>query len=129
MRKVITLFAILLFIFSSKVFSQTISAVTYPFTNSSGAVLEDMSSGTTLRVGPTLDDGDSSVINMGFDFWYVGVRYSQFSANTNGLFRLGSVAAGTGFTNAFTSGAAGNIFSYWDDLWSGTNGKVHYKVI
>ena len=77
-----------------------ISATTYPFTTGAGVALEDMSSGTTQLLGPNLDDTASAVTNIGFDFWYDGVRHSQFSVNVNGLARLGPTVIGTTFNNS-----------------------------
>src|SRR5260221_1822558 len=110
--------------------AQTISATTYPFAASSGVALEDMSSGTTTLVAPNLDGGVSAVTNIGFDFWFVGVLQTQFSVNSNGLLRVGSTPVQVASTNNLaTSANAPEIASYWDDLWTGTNGKVHYKVV
>ncbi|HEY2954460.1 MAG TPA: putative Ig domain-containing protein, partial [Candidatus Eisenbacteria bacterium] len=110
--------------------AQTISATTYPFTSSNGVSLENMSSGTTQLVGPNLDDSASGVTAIGFDFWLVGTRYTQFSVNANGLMRLGGTVVGTTFTNDLASSTnVPQIAPYWDDLFVGTNGKVHYKVV
>src|ERR1041384_216397 len=109
-----------------------ITATTYGFANASAVALEDMSSGTTQLVAANLDDTASAVTNLGFDFWYDGVRFTQFSVNANGLCRLGSAAVSTSFDNstAFASTTnAPKIAPYFDDLWVGTNGKVHFKVI
>jgi hypothetical protein len=112
--------------------SQLISASTYAFLPQNSVALEDMSSGTTQLVGPSADDTASAVTNIGFDFWYDGVRYSQFSVNANGLARLGSTAVATTFNNS-TSGLdttvnAPKIAAYFEDLCTGASGKVHYKV-
>src|SRR6266853_2241897 len=89
-----------------------------------------MSSGTTQLVTASQDDTASFVNNIGFDFWYDGVRFTQFSCNANGLCRLGSTVIDTAFTNSLASVTdAPKIAPYWDDLWVGTNGKIHYKVI
>jgi len=110
--------------------ADVISSATYPFTSGSGATLEDMSTGTTQLVAAGSDDNASSVVNIGFDFWFDGVRQTQFSANANGLMRLGATAVGTTFTNDLASTTnVPQIAPYWDDLWVGTNGKVHYKVV
>lgn len=110
--------------------SQTISATTYPFSSSTGASLEDMSSGTTQLVAADTDDGASAVTNIGFDYWFVGVRYTQFSVNANGLVRLGSTVVGTTWSNDLTTTTnVPQIAPYWDDLYTGTNGKVHFKVV
>jgi hypothetical protein len=109
---------------------EAVTAVTYPFTNTSAIALEDMSSGTTQLVAAGQDDTASAVTNIGFDYWYDGVRMTQFSANANGLLRFGSTAVSTGFTNSLASTTdAPKIGAYWDDQCTGTNGKVHFKVI
>ncbi len=109
---------------------ELITGTSYPFTNSTGVALEDMSSGTTQLVAASQDDTASAVTNIGFDFWYDGVRQTQFSANANGLVRLGGTAISTGFTNSLASTTdAPKIGPFWDDLCTGTNGKAHFKVI
>jgi hypothetical protein len=106
-----------------------ITVATYPFTNSSAVALEDMSSGTTQLVAANQEDTASSVNNIGFDFWFDGVRQTQFSVNANGLMKLGSIAIGTASANDLTSPTnIPQIAPYWDDLYIGTNGKVHFKV-
>ena len=68
--------------------SELITAATYPMTLP-GAVLEDMSTGTTQLIGASSDDGNSAVADIGFEFWFDGVRATQFGANANGFIRLG----------------------------------------
>src|SRR5688572_1885214 len=107
-----------------------ITGTTYPFSTMAGVLLEDMSSGTTQLVGPALDDTASAVTSIGFDFWFDGVRATEFSCNANGLCRLGPVVVTTTFTNSLaTTTAAPKIAPFWDDLCTATNGKVHYKTI
>ena len=107
-----------------------ITVGTYPFTNFSAIALEDMSSGTTQLVGSNQEDTASSVTSIGFDFWFDGVRQTQFSVNANGLLRLGSSAVGTTSGNNLASITnVPQIAPYWDDLYTGTNGKIHFKVV
>ena len=109
---------------------ETITLTSYPFTSGSGVALEDMSSGTTQLVAASQDDTASVVTNIGFDFWYDGVRQTQFSANANGLLRLGGTVVSTGFTNSLASTTdAPKIGVFWDDLCTGTNGQAHFKII
>ena len=109
--------------------SDLITVTSYPMTALAGVLLEDMSSGTTELLGPNLDDTASAVTNIGFDFWFDGVRATEFSCNPNGLCRLGPVVVTTTFTNSLaTTTAAPKIAPFWDDLCTGANGKVHYKV-
>lgn len=109
--------------------SELVTATTYPMTNP-GAVLEDMSTGTTQLIGPSTDDSNSILVNIGFDFWFDGVRFTQFGVNGNGFARLGAASTGTSFTNSIgTTTNAPKIMPYWDDLCVGTTGKVHFKTI
>ena len=64
----------------------------YNLTVSTTASLVDMSSGTTSLIAAAIDDGASTVNSIGFDFWLMGARYTQFSANSNGFIRLGAAA-------------------------------------
>ncbi|MBC7899585.1 MAG: carboxypeptidase regulatory-like domain-containing protein [Saprospiraceae bacterium] len=114
-------------------FADLISATTYAFSSASGVALEDMSSGTTQLVGPGLDDNASLVTNIGFNFLYDGVLFTQFSANANGLAKLGPVAVLTTFNNTTTGiGTATNapkIAAYFEDLCTGSTGAVRSKVV
>jgi hypothetical protein len=112
---------------------ETITIASYPFSSSAGTALEDMSSGTTQLLGPGLDDNSSAITSIGFDFWFDGIRQTQFSVNANGLFGLGGTVVNngsTGRTNDFAT-ATNNpkISPYWDDMCTAATGKVHYKVV
>lgn len=108
-----------------------ITVTTYPMTVGTDTLV-DMSSGTTQIVGPGVDDTASAVTDIGFEFFYDGVRHTQFSVNANGLARLGNAAVSTAFNNATGFAVTTNapkIAPYFDDLCVGGDGKVHYKVI
>ena len=117
-------------IFAAQPAPGLVTAGTYPFADASPATLEDMSSGTTQLIGANSDDGNSVAANIGFDYWFDGVRFTQFGANANGFIRLGAAPTGTSFTNSLaTTTNAPKIAPYWDDLCTGSTGKVHFKVI
>jgi hypothetical protein len=106
-----------------------ISGATYSFTGSTGT-LEDMSSGATVLLAADMDNFASALAPIGFEFWFDGVRQTQFSVNANGLMRLGVAAVGTTSTNNLASATnVPQLAPYWDDLWIGNNGRVHYKVV
>jgi hypothetical protein len=110
--------------------AQVINGTTYPFTAATGVALENMASGTTQLIGPSVDDTASAVTNIGFDYWHNGVRAAQFSVNPNGNLKLGPVVITTTFTNSLASTTdAPKLPPYWDDLCTGSTGKVHYKVV
>ena len=114
------------------------------FSTGTNASLEDMSSGTTQLIGAGVNNQRSSVINIGFDVWFMGVRYTQFSVNIEGVIQLGAtqVAAAanspsidTGLPRlcAFASGSldgTGEVAPQLGD-WStaSSTGQVHYKAI
>ena len=100
----------------------------YTLSTSGAPPLDDMSSGTSLLIFSANDDVASSVQNIGFPFYFGGVTYTQFSVNSNGLMRLGSVVVSNSASNLLT-GASDfpKICPYWDDLSTGTNGIVHFK--
>jgi hypothetical protein len=105
---------------------------TYTFSNGSGGTLDPMT-GSTQLVGSSSDDGISAVTNIGFSFTYGGTAYTQFSANANGLIRLGptAIASGlSGYSNSASNAGSNSpaIMTYWDDLATGTNGRVHFVL-
>jgi len=95
------------------------------------ASLTDMSAGTTQLVGANLDDTPSAVTNIGFDFYFQGTRFSQFSANSNGLIRLGAVAVQGGSPYKPLAQAGQSLITAYgaDQRTLVTTGKVHFKVI
>lgn len=79
--------------------------------------------------GFSQDDNRSDFTDIGFDFWYNGVRYTQFSVSTNGFLDFSSSTDDGGPTaddfgydnNAFTANSAANrtnpaIAPFYDDL-------------
>lgn len=60
----------------------------------------------------TQDDNRSDFTDIGFDFWYNGVRYTQFSVSTNGFIDFSSSTA--------DGGASGGVFSYDNTVFSNT---------
>lgn len=104
----------------------------YSFTAGTSGVLDPMT-GSTQLVASASDDGASAVTSIGFTFNYAGTDYTQFSANANGLVRLGATAVTTQWTNTTANVALSSpaIMPYWDDLATGSaagGGKVHYVL-
>ncbi|HLO60825.1 MAG TPA: hypothetical protein VK179_18885, partial [Bacteroidales bacterium] len=111
-----------------RVAAQNITATTYTFARS-GFSPTSISAPDTL-VPSNSDDVASQVTDIGFTFWFAGTPYTQFSVNENGLMTLGDVQiSGTDHVNDMTSNLTlPKIAPYWDDLATGTNGNVVYKV-
>lgn len=103
------------------------SSANYGFSTATNGALTDMSSGTTQLVAPGADDAASAVVPIGFDFYLLGTRYTQFSASSNGFLRLGGTAV-TGTTYALGAVGAPLIASLGSDLVVSPTGRVHYKV-
>jgi hypothetical protein len=53
---------------------------------------------SSWRNGADVDDNRSFPVNIGFDFWYDGVRYTQFSISTNGYLDFSASSADGGPT-------------------------------
>jgi hypothetical protein len=127
--KKITLLAFLVIAFGINTLA-VVNATSYPYTYTAGVPLEDMSSGTTQIIGPSADDTASAVTGIGFSFGFDGNTYTQFSATSNGLMRLGAtVAVNNSYGNINDSGSTPKTVAYWDDLCTSSTGKVHYKLV
>jgi len=114
MKKLFILAALLFaVVFSNTANSQ--SSANYTFATNTTGSLTDMSSGTTQIVAAAADDAASTIQNIGFEFWFMGVRYTQYSASSNGFVRLGGTAVTT-TTYTLAGATAALIASYGSDL-------------
>lgn len=104
------------------------NAANYTFTTTTTGSLVDMSSGTTQLVAANQDDAASSVTSLGFDFFFMGVRQTQFSVNSNGSLRLGATAVSNTAYEPLAVASTSIITAYGADQRTHTSGKVHYKV-
>jgi hypothetical protein len=86
-RTIFLSIVIMLIIKGTYVQGQNVS--TYTFTQTSGTYTA-ITGGTTL-IGANQLNYYSPLTNIGFDFIYHGVAFTQFSASSNGYIRLGSV--------------------------------------
>jgi hypothetical protein len=119
------LFFIIAFFSSNQGFSQ-VSTANYTLTKDSSSSLVNMSTGTTQLIGTAVDDGSSSLTNIGFNFWFMGQKYTQFSVSSNGLLQLGSIPSTTTYSIAGNSSAV--IAAFAGDQKTSSTGKVHYMV-
>lgn len=63
----------------------------YAFNTTTSSSLLPMDIATTTLVhGPNTHLRSSAVFPIGFEFWFMGVRYTDFSVNSNGVIRLGN---------------------------------------
>ena len=123
--KKLFIFLIVSSLFINGIYTQNIA--NYSFSTNQLAVLENMTGGTVQLIGPSSQDVSSVITDIGFEFKFMGMTYSQFSVNSNGQFRLG----GTLISNTGISDAA-PVMSLLVPISGGNSilstGKVHYKV-
>jgi hypothetical protein len=106
------------------------NSANYSFTTTTTGSLTDMSSGTTQLNAADQDDVSSFVTNIGFDFFFMGVRYSQFSVNSNGTLRFGATVISNTLYDPLGQAAQNLITAYGaDQRTHAGNGKVHYKML
>jgi len=100
----------------------------YNFNTSTGNTLDPMTGATTL-LSNGIDDTPSSIQNIGFDFLFDNILYTEFSLTPDGFIKLGSPVTTSQFTNSITSTLnIPKLYPYWDDLATGTDGNVSFVV-
>jgi subtilisin-like proprotein convertase family protein len=116
-------------------YSYTQSISNYTFSTGTTESLVDMSTGSTTLIGASQVLTASAVTNIGFDVFFVGTYFNQFSVNANSVLRFGPVAvvgAGNAYNipgNSRVIALAGTNTGSGDQLATFLTGKVHYKVI
>ncbi|MFN3942888.1 MAG: T9SS type A sorting domain-containing protein [Flavobacterium sp.] len=124
----------LVLIFGHNSFAQNVNNYTFLTGTNASLGLDknnnplDMSVGTTQVYGGNVDTyGTATLQNLGFQFTFMGVPYTQFSCNPDGQVRLGTNV----FTGGHTSSAAAGlplIIANNIDGKTDITGQVHYKV-
>ena len=108
-----------------------INATTYPFSTTGNRNLEDMT-GATMLVDMSAGYQNSGLQDIGFDFWFDGVRYTHFAVSGHGFVRLGKRVEGFFFgsnNNLASSTNTPLLAPLWDSLCFGSNAAVHAKVV
>lgn len=106
------------------------NAANYTFSTDTTASLTDMSNGTTQLLAANIDDTASALTNIGFDFFFQGSRFTQFSINENGVVRLGATAQTSTPYKPPAQAGLPIITAYGaDQRTHAGDGKVHFKVI
>ncbi len=99
-------------------------------------IWEDISTTGTLvnnwvatSTWPAVDEGKAGPFQLGFNFKFYGVPYTQFWISSNGWLSFTDItdAAMTNGPLPSTSTPNGMIAAIWDDLDGKTTGKVYYK--
>lgn len=125
MRK-IYLFLAVLCLAATTVIGQNVANYSYATTTTGS--LTNMATGTTQLIAADQDDAASAVTNIGFEFFFQGIRYTQFSVNSNGTLRLGATAVGSTLYDPLAQNAQALITAYGADQRTHSSGKVHYRV-
>lgn len=103
------------------------TAAGYAFSTGTGSSL--LAPTLTQIIASGNDDGTSTLQNIGFTFVYEGTSYTQFSANSNGLVRLGSTTITGEYSNITTSTInQPKLMPLWDDLSTASNGSVSFGI-
>ena len=86
--------------------------------------------GTEITFNGGLDDGYSNILDIGFNFTYYGVEYSQVSVSTNGFLYFGELSSSYRSNTELPDAEIPNkiIAAFWNDLDGRTNGIAYYKA-
>lgn len=141
MKKLIHSIALFISILSiSKGYSQ--SSANYTVTRNTGITYNSIEASSpsffTWRNTTSNQDDDNRSYQepIGFDFWYLGIRYTEFSANLNGTLDFSSSTSdgnngGTGpygpnYNNLFSTANQTMLAlaPVYDDLWTGEGGTT-----
>jgi hypothetical protein len=124
-RSVITSLAV--FFLSFQLSAQSVT--NYAFSATTATFTPLTAASTTTWTGST-DDGLSALVPIGFDFWYMGARYTSIAASTNGWISLGSVPANYVYNNSLaTAGSPRPVIApLWDDLDIVSTANVTYRT-
>jgi hypothetical protein len=92
-----------------------------------GNSLDDLSFGATTIVTSGRSNETTGIINLPFIFKFGGNSFDKFSVSSNGRMKLGNVVVGNSSDNteAFDEFI---MMPWWDELTTGNNGNVRYKV-
>lgn len=126
------LFALLIILFhlfnADIVLSQSIA--NYPFSTNTTSSLEDLTTGATSLLTGNNDDVATSVTTIGFDFFFGGVRYTYFSANSNGQVKLHTSSGATAISSSnVTTYSASTPILFPMSADNEVNGGMRYKII
>ena len=82
--------------------------LTYEFSQSSAPYVPMV--GGSQIIAPNTDDGESGALNIGFDFLFDNVIFTQFVANSNGSIRLGAIGSAIDVISSNTFSTGGIAF-------------------
>lgn len=103
------------------------STANYTRTSNATASLVGMT-GSTFLIGPSNDDSSSALTSLGFNFWFMGVRYNSLSASSNGAVALGNTKIPSSYygNNFPFASPAAIIAPFLQNMRTSSSGKVHF---
>ena len=127
-RQFAQLISALFIMLGFSVFVSAQPANSYVFSTSAGVTLETLTSPTQI-LNSGLDDSQSGIRLIGFTFNFGGTAYTQFSASSNGLMRLGAATVATTFGNNIGTGTFPQLCPWWDDTHTASDGGIFMQVL
>ncbi|TCD07708.1 DUF2341 domain-containing protein [Pedobacter frigidisoli] len=124
----IRLFLSIVFLFSA-IAASAQSINNYSFSQSSSTYIALTGATNATGLVGSLDDGLYQNIPIGFDFWYMGNRFTSISAGTNGFLSFDLINTGDNYhvTNNLATSLQRNVLApLWDDLALNTTTAVSY---
>lgn len=106
-------------------------ASSYLLENSTGSTLDSMIGASTLITNGIDDTPTATSTNIGFDFSFEELTYTNFWVSPDGWLKLGGTSATSAFGNSIASTSIANsplLCAYWDDMATGTTGNVKYLL-
>lgn len=104
----------------------------YSFSSLSNGSLTDMSIETTQLIAPNTDGLNTGIFSntnpIGFTFYFMSQPYDQFVVTEDGVLRLGTSLSAINRTPEININEP-RLVPFSCDMATGSNGKVHYKVI
>jgi hypothetical protein len=106
------------------------SITNYSFSTGTNGSLEDLTTGATSLMTGSNDDVATTITPIGFDFNFMGVKYTHFSANSNGQVKLHQSAGETAIIGGNISSPTANtalLFPMAGD--NEINGGIRCKIV
>ncbi|UPT71162.1 MAG: hypothetical protein M0D53_01745 [Flavobacterium sp. JAD_PAG50586_2] len=108
--------------------TSALRATGFTFSTASGVPLNPMVGATNILSSGN-DNNPSSATNIGFNFNFGGIDYTQFSVSPDGWLLLGGAVAVSQPNNVTTNVQnTPKLYPFWDDLATGSNGSVNVLV-
>ena len=101
----------------------------YTFSTGTNGSLEDISVGATTLLTGNVDSGATPVTPIGFDFYFMGVKYTHFSANSNGQVRLHQAATESAISTTTATIAANTALLLPMSGDNEVNGGMRSKLV